>query len=366
MGTITPVVHGERRSKWAVAVALHALGAVVSAAALGAVLATAGMVAGAPWGPAGPVLLSAVAAVYAARELLGIQVPVPEARRQVPEWWRWTFPPFVASFLYGLGLGVGFLTHLRHGTLAAVAVAAGISGHPLAGAVIVGAFGLARALPLAFAGGGSADEGVATAGSRLDSLGASSLPRIANGLILVAVAVAGTTAVPTAPGRPVRLAAAALAVVFAWAATAKLVRPAVWREALSGYGLGRFTGLLAIGIPAGEASVVALLLGGAVREAGTLAAGLLVAFTLAAVRLRNTGPLPCGCFGSRRRIDVRLLVARNLALLLLAVAVAAWPVAPFPALLAFRPEDILPLALVGAGMTLAFIVARRLALLRAS
>src|ERR687894_208711 len=99
--TIAPVVHGERRSRWWAAVGLHALGATVAAAAFGALL-------GAPWGAAGLTVVIAVAALYAARELFGVPVPLPDRRRQVPEWWRTFFPASISSFLYGLGLGIGF------------------------------------------------------------------------------------------------------------------------------------------------------------------------------------------------------------------------------------------------------------------
>src|SRR4029453_15438710 len=69
---------------------------------------------GAPWGVAGAVLVGASAAAYLAREF-GAPVPVPQLRRQVPDWWRTFFPPNVAAFLYGIGLGPGFLTYLSHG-----------------------------------------------------------------------------------------------------------------------------------------------------------------------------------------------------------------------------------------------------------
>src|SRR3954454_897913 len=110
--TITPVVHGARRGPWAGSVALHATGATLSAAVLGAVLTLAGAALGAPWGRTGFVVVAVIAALYAARELMGVPVPLPNFRRQVPEWWRTFFTPRSAAFLYGLGLGVGFLTYL--------------------------------------------------------------------------------------------------------------------------------------------------------------------------------------------------------------------------------------------------------------
>src|SRR4029450_14056998 len=71
---------------------------------------------------------------------------VPQLRRQVPQWWRTFFSVPVAAFLYGAGLGVGFLTYLAHGTLVVVAVAAVASGKPLVGAALLAPFGLARGL----------------------------------------------------------------------------------------------------------------------------------------------------------------------------------------------------------------------------
>ena len=54
--------------------------------------------------------VAAVAVLYLVRELTGIRVPVPQLRRQVPDWWRTYFGRPLAAFLYGAGLGVGFFT----------------------------------------------------------------------------------------------------------------------------------------------------------------------------------------------------------------------------------------------------------------
>ncbi len=143
--TIAPVVYGSRSRYW-VAVALHILGATIAASAFGALLGTVGLAVGAPWGQAGIVMIAAVAALYAAREALGLPLPIFDAKRQVPDWWRTFFAPHVTAFLYGLGLGVGFLTFLRHGTLVAVATAALISGDPVTGMLVVAPFGAARGL----------------------------------------------------------------------------------------------------------------------------------------------------------------------------------------------------------------------------
>lgn len=143
--TIAPVVYGSR-ARYAIAVALHMLGATLTAALFGAVLGTIGLALGAPWGRAGLIAVAAVAALYASREAFGLPIPIFDAKRQVPDWWRTFFAPHVTAFLYGAGLGIGFLTFLRHGTLVVVALIALLSGDPRTAALVVAPFGVARGL----------------------------------------------------------------------------------------------------------------------------------------------------------------------------------------------------------------------------
>ena len=186
--TITPVVHGGSRERWGISLALHAIGAAVAAAIVGSLLAGAGALLGAPWGVPGAVFVAAAATLYLAREL-GAPVPVPQLRRQVPDWWRTFFPPHVAAFLYGVGLGPGILTYLGHGTLVVVSVAAVASGHPLVGAALLAPFGLARGLgPVVAFGVRSPSDGAAL----VDRLGRSASRgrwRLANGVALVVASV---------------------------------------------------------------------------------------------------------------------------------------------------------------------------------
>src|SRR5919106_6696314 len=153
--TITPVVNGGRGARWAKVIALHVVGATASAALLGAALGAAGAALGAPWGVLGAAMVVIVAGVYGLRELARLPVPIPELRRQVPEWWRSAFSPGTAGALYGVGLGVGFATHLRHGTLTAVAAASVASGDPAIAAGGIGGVGGGRA-PTAAPGRGGA------------------------------------------------------------------------------------------------------------------------------------------------------------------------------------------------------------------
>jgi hypothetical protein len=142
---------------------------------------------GAPWGSAGYVLIALTALIYFAREAFGAPIPLPQLRRQVPEWWRAFYSRNVAALLYGLGLGIAFMTYLSFGTFVVVAVGALATGHPGWGAIIVGAFGPARALSVV----------VAIPVDDLDALLKTRRPRLANaaviGIVIVVTAVAAFT-----------------------------------------------------------------------------------------------------------------------------------------------------------------------------
>jgi hypothetical protein len=187
--TIAPVVHGGRTLRYYTTVALHAVGALVAAAALGALLGGVGMMLGAPWDEAGPIAVAAVGALYALRELVRLPVPIPDRKAQVPDWWRTFYAPRVAALLYGLGLGAGFLTNLSFGTLVAVGALAVTSGDVLIGALLGAPFGLARGLSVLIA----RDDGAATV-DRLMARAQTRAPEVVNGLALVALSGAALMA----------------------------------------------------------------------------------------------------------------------------------------------------------------------------
>jgi len=357
--TITPVVHGGSRSRWGISLALHAIGAAVAAAIVGSLLAGAGALLGAPWGVPGAVLVASAAALYVAREL-GAPVPVPQLRRQVPDWWRTFFPPHVAAFLYGLGLGPGFLTYLGHGTVVVVSVAAFASGRPLLGAVVLAPFGPARGLGPVLAFGVRSPSDAATLVERLDRFASKGRLRVANALALSMVLVATVLEVRTieGPAEVGALAAAALALTFGAAAVAKLARRAAWRRTLGSHGLppgaSRFVGFA---VPAVELGIAALVLAGLGSSAGFLSIVALLAFSgaIALGRVRTGRRLECGCFGGSATRDYRLLLARNLALA--GVALVAWRAGEDAPLVRSLGEpagaDLLPVALVVLGLALA-------------
>ena len=354
--TITPVVHGGSRSRWGISLALHAIGAGVAAAIVGSLLAGLGALLGAPWGVPGAVLVVAAAALYAAREL-GARVPVPQLRRQVPDWWRTFFPPHVAAFLYGLGLGPGFLTYLGHGTLVAVSVAAFASGRPLLGGAVLAPFGLARGLGPVLALGVRSPSDAAALVERLDRSASKARWRVANALALSMVVVATVLEVRRidGPSEVGALAAATLALTFVAAAVAKLARRATWRRTLGSYGLRPgATRLAGFGVPAVEFGIAALVLAGLGSSAGLLSLVALVVFSggILLGRVRAGRRLECGCFAGSGTRDYRLLLARNLTLA--GVAFVAWRVEEDAPLMRSLEEtsgaDLLPVALVVLGL----------------
>jgi hypothetical protein len=356
--TITPVVHGGSRRKWGTAVAAHTLGAALSAEALGAALGWAGGAVTAPWGLTALVAVAAVAGLYAGRELFGLPLSIPDRRRQVPEHWRWRYPAHVASFLYGLGLGIGFLTHVRHGTLVAVSVAAAASGNPLAGALVMAPFGLSRGFSLIVTVRARTSEDLRGIAERLDRVAASRLPRIVNGgALLVLAAVSGVAAAGPADINLPPLLAASLATVFGVASAGKVLSPRRWRESLTAYRLGPLERPALVSVPLAEGTVAGLVVAGAAATASILALLLLAAFSVAILRARalHGSLVPCGCFGGTRARDFRVLLGRNLALALLAAGVLVTG-ASFPLLQWTRSPgggELLPAVLVVAGLVLA-------------
>jgi hypothetical protein len=361
--TITPVVHGGRSRRWAIALALHVLGAGLAAAAFGAALGAAGMALGAPWGAAGFAVVGALGVLYLTREAFGVRVPVPQLRRQVPDWWRTFFGFETAALLYGVGLGIGFLTFLRHGTFVVVSSAAIATGRPLLGALIVGPFGVARGLSATVASTSRTQEDGTALVGRLSSSASWIGWRVVHATALIAVIGAVAFAIRRAGGIGDLggVAAVALAIAFGWAAVAKLVRARWWRRSLQSYGLGRgFQRMVAVGVPLVELGIAVLPFLGLPSTAGVVSLAVLAAFSVAivAARIRNGPRLDCGCFGPARVRDYRLLLARNGALAI--VALVAWrrgadtwigadAVAP-------SGGELVPVALVALGLVLATLV----------
>jgi len=141
--TITPAVCGSRR-RHRLAVALFTVSAVLAAALVGLVLGFAGSAVG----PATALVAAAavLAALAALRELGLVRVPLPQARRQVPERWHAELPLPLWAAGYGAGLGLGAFTFQPVATFWVACAAALALGKPLVAAALFALYGLGRAL----------------------------------------------------------------------------------------------------------------------------------------------------------------------------------------------------------------------------
>ena len=361
--TISPVVHGGR-GRWLGVLGLHALGATWTAASFGAALGWIGGSLGAPWGRVGLLALGAVAAVYALDTLTRLHVPVPQLRRQVPDWWRTYFGRPFAAVLYGAGLGIGFLTYLSAGTLLVVASAAIASGSPAVGALIMAPFGLVRGLSAIVAWRSLTQEQSRALVDRLVST-SDVARRMANGVVLIVIAgIAVAASIRADAGSWRAFAAAVLAAVFAWAVASKIASPRRWRRRLAELELPPSLERVGVwAVPSGEAIVPVLVVAGLPRVAALWSGALLVAFSVALVASvgRMSGRVACGCFGGRGSVALRSVVARNTLLLAIAASVASRG-ADAPAVwLPGAPAlgDALPFALALGALTTSVLAAWR-------
>jgi hypothetical protein len=113
-------------------------------------------------------------------------------------------------------------------------------------------------------------------------------------------------------------------------------------------------------VPLAEAAVTALVLTDSVHIAAGLSLVLLAGFSVALLRLRSRlgDRAPCGCFGSSRTRSIRLLLARNAILAVVAAAALAGP-ERLVGLRAPGGGEVLPFALAAAGAVMAAVLTRR-------
>jgi hypothetical protein len=192
--TVAPVVYGENRSRYRLALSLHVLAATISAALVGAAAGTIGILLRAPWGTGGLIAIAVAAGLYAFKELSGFPIPVPDRHKQVPLWWRTFYSPTVAGMLYGFGIGVGYLTYLSYGTYFVVTIGAVTTGDPLLGAALTAPFGFGRGLSVAIANLKASSAEKPSGIDAVDALSETRWPRLANAAVLGLVVILGMTA----------------------------------------------------------------------------------------------------------------------------------------------------------------------------
>src|SRR5215831_2953370 len=150
LASITPLGERGRHSKWGVTMSAFLIGGAAGGVSAGVALGAAGAGLSAVLdrlgigpGPAAPVIvLAGVALLAAAFDLRLLPWSLPTVHRQVDERWLQRYRGWVYGVGFGFQLGLGVVTIVVTAAVYAVLVAAFLTGSPLAGAQIVGVFGL--------------------------------------------------------------------------------------------------------------------------------------------------------------------------------------------------------------------------------
>ena len=188
--TFTPAVCGSRKRQ-IVAQALFAVSAVATAAALGLALGLVGNALGAE---RAVLVAAALALLAAAREAGLLRLPLPQARRQVPERWRFELPLPVWASGYGGGLGAGFFTFHPVSTFWIACAGALALARPVTAALCFSLYGAGRALMVVWPRRRAGDPTAAVerlAGKRGALLRANAIALLACGVLLALAPTAG-------------------------------------------------------------------------------------------------------------------------------------------------------------------------------
>lgn len=136
---------------WMPTFAMHGLGYAAGAVILGTLLGAIGALVG--FTGFGTVLALSILAIiglaYGAHQLDLLRVPYPQRRAQVPHDARNRFPKWVIGGLYGLSLGLDYLTYVQTPLLYMMTLAAVFTGHIPEAIAIIALFNLGRYLPVA-------------------------------------------------------------------------------------------------------------------------------------------------------------------------------------------------------------------------
>lgn len=131
--------------------AAHGLGYAAGALILGSLLGAIGAILGFAGFATGFGLsvLALIGLAYGAHQLDFLRVPYPQRRAQVPHDARQRFPKWVVGALYGLSLGLDYLTYVQTPLLYMMTAAAVLTGNIAQAIAIIALFNLGRYLPVA-------------------------------------------------------------------------------------------------------------------------------------------------------------------------------------------------------------------------
>ncbi len=149
LGSITPLGERGRGSRWGITATAHVLGATIGGLAIGASLGLLGEAPSRALGADGRLDLLAVSAMAGVALDVGVGgLGLPTVLRQVNEDWMTRYRGWVYGLGFGVQLGLGVVTVVTTSAVYVSFVAAFLSGGARAGALVGGAFGLARGVML--------------------------------------------------------------------------------------------------------------------------------------------------------------------------------------------------------------------------
>lgn len=149
IGTITPLVQGAHgRIRWFSTLVAYTLGSTLAGAVVGTLFGLLGGLLNVPL-HLGIVILASYATLLMLGELGLIRLPSFRFYRQTRKEWFYAYGPLAAAFLWGLDLGTGLTTVRVFASFWLLPAAAFLLAEPLSGALIMGSYGLGRALMVA-------------------------------------------------------------------------------------------------------------------------------------------------------------------------------------------------------------------------
>ncbi len=154
VSTISPVVYRNSdlgRNGWLVAITFYTLGSIGGGVLAGVLLGSLGIYLDpviAAHRNLIPFLVGLTAIAYAMHEMRFVSLPYPQRQRQVPDHWRRKFHPYMTAGLFGLLLGIGFITFIPMATYYVLSLSVILHGSLVVGAFIFAVYGATRALLL--------------------------------------------------------------------------------------------------------------------------------------------------------------------------------------------------------------------------
>jgi sulfite exporter TauE/SafE len=158
VGTIGSLVQEtSNRWRWLRVAGLYTLACMGTAMLLGAALGALGLLLStlfhsttisALFPQLGIWIIGLLAIAYAASDVGLLRMPRPILSKAVPiSWWRW-WGPYRAALAYGAALGIGVMTRIPFGAFYVLCTWCVLKGNPVYGAVLMGTYGVMRALVL--------------------------------------------------------------------------------------------------------------------------------------------------------------------------------------------------------------------------